>query len=121
MRGGGPRSWALPFVLATAAVLAITAHPAAAYEAYVSNEKGNTVSVIDTDKLEVVKTVDVGQRPRGIAVTRDGKSVIVAVGDANTIQIVDTATKEIVGEPALRPRSGVLLLQSWRQASLCRQ
>ncbi len=68
-----------------------------AYEAYVSNEKGNTVSVIDTDKLEVVKTINVGQRPRGIAVTKDGKSVIVAVGDAHTIQIIDTKTKEIAG------------------------
>ena len=95
VRGCDLRSWALPFALA--ASLALSAQPAAAYEAYVSNEKGNTVSVIDTDKLEVVKTIKVGQRPRGIAITKDGKSVIVAAGDSNTIQIIDTATKEITG------------------------
>ena len=95
----GLRFWLawIPAFAGMTAVLVFTAHPAVAYEAYVSNEKSNTVSVIDTDKLEVVKTIKVGQRPRGIAVTRDGKSVIVAVGDDDTIQIVDTKTKEVAG------------------------
>jgi PQQ-dependent catabolism-associated beta-propeller protein len=87
----------IPAFAGMTAVLVFTAHPAGAYEAYVSNEKSNTVSVIDTDKLEVVKTVKVGQRPRGIAVTMDGKSVIVAVGDDDTIQVIDTKTKEVAG------------------------
>ncbi len=90
------QAW-IPACAGMTVVLAVVAHPAGAYEAYVSNEKSNTVSVIDTDKLEVVKTIKVGQRPRGIAVTRDGKSVIVAVGDDDTIQIVDTKTKEVTG------------------------
>ena len=82
-----------PRAMLTPAPLALTAQPAAAYEAYVSNEKSNTVSVIDTDKLEVVKTIKVGQRPRGIELTKDGKSVMVAVGDDDTIQMIDTKTK----------------------------
>ena len=53
-----------------------TATPAAAFIAYVSNEKSNTVSVIDTDKWAVTKTIKVGQRPRGIEFTRDGKFVL---------------------------------------------
>ena len=57
---------------------------ALAFRAYVSNEKGNTVSVIDTDKMEVIATVKTGQRPRGIEVSRDGKFVYVAVGDDDT-------------------------------------
>ena len=44
---------------------------ASAFTAYVSNERSNTVSVIDTNKWEVVKTIKVGQRPRGIAYTKD--------------------------------------------------
>ena len=47
-----------------------TASPLWAYTAYVSNEKGNTVSVIDTDKWAVTATIKVGQRPRGIEFTR---------------------------------------------------
>ena len=39
--------------------------PLAAYTVYVSNEKDNTVSIIDSSELEVIKTIKVGQRPRG--------------------------------------------------------
>ena len=63
--------------------------PAGAFVAYVSNEKSNTVSVIDTDKWAVTKTIKVGQRPRGIEFTRDGRFVMVAVGDDDTIQLID--------------------------------
>jgi len=69
--------------------------PAGAFIAYVSNEKSNTVSVIDTDKWAVIKTIKVGQRPRGIEFTKDGKFVLVAVGDDDTIQMIDTATQQV--------------------------
>ena len=71
---------------------------AGAYTAYVSNERSNTVSVIDTNKWEVVKTIKVGQRPRGIAHTKDQKYVLVAAGDDDTIQIIDTKTLKIVDD-----------------------
>jgi PQQ-dependent catabolism-associated beta-propeller protein len=82
--------------LLTAALALAHASPAAAYIAFVSNEKGNTVSVIDTDTWTVTKTIKVGQRPRGIAFTRDGKFVMVAVGDDDTIQVIDAKKMEIV-------------------------
>ena len=53
--------------------------------------------MIDTDKLEVVKTIKVGQRPRGIGLTKDGKHILVCVGDDDTIEMIDTKTYEIVG------------------------
>ena len=74
----------------------LAAAPARAYIAYVSNEKSNTVSVIDTDRWTVTNTIKVGQRPRGIEFTRDGKFVLVAVGDDDTIQMIDTMTKQVV-------------------------
>ncbi|MEP6133755.1 MAG: hypothetical protein ABJ220_09085, partial [Marinobacter sp.] len=40
--------------------------PALASVAYVSNEKDNTLSIIDTDTHMVLETIEVGQRPRGI-------------------------------------------------------
>src|SRR3954467_15276304 len=76
--------------------LALTAAPAHAFIAYVSNEKSNTVSVIDTDSWTVTATIKVGQRPRGIDFTRDGKFVLVAVGDDDTIEVIDTATRQVV-------------------------
>ena len=38
---------------------------------YVTNERGGTVTVIDTATLEPVTTVSLGKRPRGIAVSPD--------------------------------------------------
>src|SRR5262249_1915389 len=69
---------------------------ARAYKAYVSNEKSNTVSIIDTAERKVVGTIKVGQRPRGIAITKDQKYVLVAVGDDDTIQMIDTASNKVV-------------------------
>ena len=77
------------------ALCALLATSASGFTAYVSNEKGNTVSVIDTDKFQVVTTIKVGQRPRGIEVTKDSRFVLVAVGDDDTIQMIDTTTHEI--------------------------
>ena len=74
----------------------LAAAQAGAFTAYVSNEKSNTVSVIDTGTWTVVRTVKVGQRPRGIEFTKDQKYVLVAVGDDDTIQMIDTRTNEAV-------------------------
>ena len=60
----------LMLVLTLSMVLSAEAR---ASTAYVSNERNNTVSVIDTNKWEVIKTIKVGQRPRGIAYTKDQK------------------------------------------------
>src|SRR3982074_3214871 len=77
------------------AVWLVSPLPAGAFIAYVSNEKGNTVSVIDTDKWAVIKTIKVGQRPRGIEFPKAGKVALAAVGDDDTIQMIDTATQQV--------------------------
>src|SRR6187200_466150 len=79
-----------------AGLLVLLGTQASAFTAYVSNEKSNTISVIDTEKFQVVKTIKVGQRPRGIELTKDGKFILVAVGDDDTIQMIDATTHEIV-------------------------
>jgi YVTN family beta-propeller protein len=84
------------YPLALSALWLAAVGPVWAYTAYVSNEKGNTVSVIDTDKWAVTTTIKVGQRPRGIEFTRDGKFVMDAVGDDDTIQMIDTKTQQVV-------------------------
>src|SRR5499427_9658888 len=53
--------------------------PAATYHVYATNETGNNVSVIDPTTNEVVATIDVGKRPRGIHVSPDRKTVYVAL------------------------------------------
>lgn len=50
-----------------------------AERAYISNEDGQTVTVIDTDKAEAIATLAVGKRPRGLKLNRDGSRLYVAV------------------------------------------
>lgn len=47
--------------------------------AYVSNEDGQTVTVIDTEKAEAIATIPVGKRPRGLKLSPDGSRLYVAV------------------------------------------
>jgi PQQ-dependent catabolism-associated beta-propeller protein len=78
-------------------LVAWCATPAFGFSVYVSNERDNTVSVVDSTTMEVVDTIKVGQRPRGITISHDGSLVYLCASDDDTIQILDTATREIVG------------------------
>ena len=84
------------FAVACALVATLTA-PARAYTAYVTNERDNTVSVVDLDKMKTVRTIPVGQRPRGIAITPDGKELLVCASDDDAIQTIDTQALAITG------------------------
>ena len=53
---------------------------------------------IDSATLEVMQTIPVGQRPRGIMLTKDGKSLLICASDDDTVQVLDVATGEIVGD-----------------------
>lgn len=66
------------------------------YSIYVSNEKDNTISVIDGDSLEVVDTIDVGQRPRGIVLSNDGTLLYMCTSDDDHVEVMDLATKQIL-------------------------
>src|SRR5438874_6268726 len=91
--------WCIPWRVWRIAglLLAVMSTPAGAYTAYVTNERDNTISVVDLDQMKTVKTVRVGQRPRGITMTADGRNILVCASDDDTIQIIDTDTLRIVG------------------------
>ncbi|MFL5055131.1 MAG: beta-propeller fold lactonase family protein, partial [Microvirga sp.] len=59
--------------------------PALAYTVYVSNEKDDTITVIDSKSLQVTRTVKVGRRPRGVILSKDGKFLYVCASDDNGI------------------------------------
>ena len=56
----------LPSIL----VALVIAAPTMADEIWVTNEKDDTVSVIDVETLEVVQTYPTGERPRGITFSK---------------------------------------------------
>jgi len=83
--------------LALLALALAATGPALAGAAYVTNEKGDSVSIIDTAKMQTTKTVAIGQRPRGLALSKDGAFLFVCLGDDDTIAILDTKSLRIVG------------------------
>ena len=64
--------------------------------AYISNERGNSVTVIDLAANTVLATWPVGQRPRGIALSRDGAKIYVAVGTDNAVEVRDRMSGRLI-------------------------
>ncbi|MCG3146315.1 MAG: hypothetical protein HONDAALG_04244 [Gammaproteobacteria bacterium] len=56
---------------------------------FVSNEKGNSVSVIDPATDTVIGTIEVGNQPRGIGKSPDGSEIYVALGEEGKIAVID--------------------------------
>jgi len=52
---------------------------------FVTLEKDNALAVVDPISGKLIKTVDIGQRPRGITISPDNKFLYVATSDENTI------------------------------------
>src|SRR5262249_28356293 len=69
---------------------------ATAYTAYVSNEKGNSITIVDLDKMAVTGTVPVGARPRGITLSHDKKQLFICTSDADHIEVLDLDSLKVV-------------------------
>lgn len=64
--------------------------------AYVSNQKGG-ITVIDLNTMETVREIDnMGGTPRGIGITPDGKTLVVANKDEGNISILNAETGELI-------------------------
>lgn len=66
-----------------------------AYDIYVSNEKDNTISIIDGDTLEITDTVTVGERPRGIVLAHDGSVLYICTSDEDHVEVLDLKTLKV--------------------------
>lgn len=63
---------------------------------FVCNEGGRTVAVIDTAKLEVVKTLKAGMGAGHPSMSRDGKYIFVIHHNDNVVVVIDTARQEVL-------------------------
>ena len=52
---------------------------------YVSSEEADSVDIVDVARGEVIKSVKVGDRPRGIGFLPDGSRAYVAAENADTV------------------------------------
>lgn len=63
---------------------------------YVSNEKDNTISILDGKSYKLLKTVKVGQRPRGVILSKDQTQLYICASDDDRIEVLDLKTLKIV-------------------------
>jgi len=88
----------MPFRFPTAllaSLLLATPADAAPY-AYIAHGGSHYVTVIDTDTLAVVRTIDVGFAPEAIAIAPNGGVVYVAATQSEAIAVIDTALGVVV-------------------------
>jgi YVTN family beta-propeller protein len=110
-------SWTMRATTWVGIVAAALASSAQAARLYVSNEDGQSVTVLDAESGTVIETIAIGKRPRGLKLTPDGSRLFVAVSGlpkcpptvpdeecaklerdlkADGIAVVDTATHKVV-------------------------
>ena len=105
-----------------AATLCLAA-PATAATLYITNTKSESASIIDTDTLEVVGTVHLGQgKPNRIVFHPDGKTAWVVYDKSHDLGVIDAESKKLVrrvkigGNPynlAFTPDGRHLLVLDW--------
>ena len=64
--------------------------------AYVPNEGSGTISIIDTQTDATVGEIAIGGKPRGIAISPDGKRLYVSEQKGEHVDVIDTATKKFI-------------------------
>ena len=65
---------------------------------FVSNEKSNTVSVLDGKTYAPVATIRTGKRPRDLKLNSERTRLYVACGDDNRIDVIDVVTLAVVDQ-----------------------
>ena len=97
--------------------------PAAAAQLFVTNTKSDSVSIIDTDTLEVVGTIPLGKgKPNRIVFHPDGRVAWVVYDKSHDLGVIDAETRKLVrrvkvgGNPynlAFTPDGHHLLVLDW--------
>jgi YVTN family beta-propeller protein len=89
---------AVAFVCAFACFAA--ANAGAAPLALATNYEAGTVSVINTQTNQAVgKPIEVGGRPKSIAITPDARFAYVVNEESDDVSVIELATRQVVGEP----------------------
>jgi PQQ-dependent catabolism-associated beta-propeller protein len=77
-------------------ILVLVGAPLRAETIFVSDEAASCVHAIDGATLKVIECIQVGERPRGLVASRDGKRLYVAVSNTNKIAVIDTVTRKVL-------------------------
>src|SRR2546425_2524640 len=90
------RSGLAVFVLLAASLVLGSTRAGAELRVFVTNEKSDDVTVIDAATRAVVGTIPVGKRPRGVAVSPDGRRGYVTNNNSDSLNVIDAKTLEVL-------------------------
>src|SRR2546427_1577416 len=82
--------------LLVAALVLGHARAGAEVRVFVTNEKSDNVTVIDAATRKVIKSIPVGKRPRGVAVSPDGRRVYVTNSNSDTLSVIDARSLAVL-------------------------
>ncbi|MCI0744517.1 MAG: beta-propeller fold lactonase family protein [Verrucomicrobia subdivision 3 bacterium] len=71
---------------------------------YVANTAGDSLSLVDLERREVVGELQVGKHPHGLALAPDHSVIYCSVESERAIKFIDTATEKVIG---MVPTTGV--------------
>lgn len=75
--------------------------PSPARQAFVTNQTGDSLSVVDLATRKAVAEIEIGGKPAGIAIAPDGKTAYVTAPDSKSLVVIDTETREVTGRISL--------------------
>ncbi len=91
------------FLVTIASILFTQSVEAEIRQIYVSNEKSNTLTVLDGKTYQVIRSIKTCKRPRGVHFSKDRKQFFVGCADDNVIAVYNTADGSRVGR--IRPNA----------------
>ena len=78
--------------------------PAVGAEAFITDQSGDEVSVLDLGLKHVVARIPVSGKPAGIAMAPDGRTAYVTSTEGKHVSVIDTASRKIVDKSRSRTR-----------------
>ena len=88
----GARSWIAAIVLA----LGLLPAPVQADEAFVTNQGGDNLTVVDLATMKPVATIPIGGKPAGVAVSNDGARAYVTSPEGKYLSVIDTRERRVL-------------------------
>jgi YVTN family beta-propeller protein len=88
---------------------------AAAPWVYVTNNRSDSLTIIDTAKDTVIATIPVGKEPHEVAITPNGNRILVCNAQDNTVSVIDSNV-EVATIPTGRYPHGVAITPDGKKA-----
>ncbi len=122
LRGGGVLTLRRPTYLARRQHRKRQAELPVAREAFVTNQLGDSLSIVDIAAGKAVAEIKIGGKPAGIALSPDGSRAYLAAPEGKEVVVVDTAARAVVARwaagqgplgIAVNPKSGLVYVADW--------